>query len=224
MRIRCWAAKRWIGWVVCAALVPAAGSAQAAGGATAPLDEFLKGLVGLKARFEQVLLDEQGVERERSQGTFYLSRPGRFRWDYESPYQQSIIANGQRVYVYDKDLEQVTVKPLQKALGSTPALLLDGEVNIEERFVVSRGTPTEGLVWIELGPRDARAVRESGGYAQIRLGFAGSSLKRMDLRDNLNQTTRIELKSAERNPSLDPSLFTFTPPPGVDVLDAEQDL
>lgn len=208
---------------MCAALVLATGSARAAT-ATAPLDEFLKGLVSLKARFEQVLLDEQGVERERSRGTFYLSRPGRFRWDYESPYQQSIVADGQRVYVYDKDLEQVTVKSLQKALGSTPALLLDGEVNIEERFVVSRGAPAEGLVWLELGPKDPRAARESGGYAQIRLGFAGSSLKRMDLRDNLNQTTRIEFKNAERNPNLDPSLFTFTPPEGVDVLDAEQDL
>ncbi len=223
MRIR-WAPKRWTGWVVCAALVLAAGSARAAGGATAPLDEFLKGLVSLKARFEQVLLDEQGVERERSRGTFYLSRPGRFRWDYESPYRQSIVADGRRVYVYDKDLEQVTVKPLQKALGSTPALLLDGEVNLEERFVVSRGAPAEGLVWLDLGPKDARAARESGAYAQIRLGFAGPSLKRMDLRDNLNQITRIEFKNAERNPSLDPSLFTFTPPPGVDVLDAEQDL
>ncbi|MGH8585941.1 MAG: LolA family protein [Gammaproteobacteria bacterium] len=210
--------------VLCGALVLATGSAQAAGGATAPLDEFLKGLVRLKARFEQVLLDEQGVKRERSRGTFYLSRPGRFRWDYESPYQQSIVADGQRVYVYDKDLEQVTVKPLQKALGSTPALLLDGEVNLEERFVVSRGAPAEGLAWLDLGPKDARAARESGGYAQIRLGFAGPRLKRMDLRDNLNQTTRIEFKNAERNPSLDPSLFTFTPPPGVDVLDAEQDL
>ncbi|MGH8563461.1 MAG: outer membrane lipoprotein chaperone LolA [Gammaproteobacteria bacterium] len=210
--------------VLCAALVLAMGSAQAAGAATAPLDEFLKGLVNLKAGFEQVLLDEEGVERERSQGTFYLSRPGRFRWDYERPYQQSIVADGRRVYVYDKDLEQVTVKSLQKALGSTPALLLGGEVNIEDHFVVSRGAPAEGLVWLELGPKDARAARESGGYAQIRLGFAGSSLKRMDLRDNLNQTTRIEFKNAERNPSLDPSLFTFTPPPGVDVLDAEQDL
>jgi outer membrane lipoprotein-sorting protein len=93
MRIRCWAAKTWIGWVVCAALVLAAGSARAASGATAPLDEFLKGLVSLKARFEQVLLDEQGVERERSQGTFYLSRPGRFRWDYESP---STVHRGRR--------------------------------------------------------------------------------------------------------------------------------
>ncbi len=211
-------------YVLCATLALAASSAQAAAAATAPLDEFLKGLVTLKARFEQVLLDEQGVERERSRGTFYLSRPGRFRWDYESPYQQSIVADGQRVYVYDKDLEQVTVKPLQKALGSTPALLLDGEVNIEERFVVSRGAPAEGLVWLDLGPRDARAARESGGYAEIRLGFAGARLKRMDLRDNLNQTTRIDFKNAERNPSLDPSLFTFTPPEGVDVLDAEQDL
>jgi len=210
--------------ILCAALVLATGSAQAAAAATAPLDEFLKGLVSFKARFEQVLLDEQGVERERSRGTFYLSRPGRFRWDYESPYRQSIVADGQRVYVYDKDLEQVTVKPLQKALGSTPALLLDGEVNLEERFIVSRGAPAEGLVWLELGPKDARAARESGGYAQIRLGFAGSSLKRMDLRDNLNQTTRIELKGEERNPNLEPSLFTFTPPAGVDVLDAEQDL
>ncbi|MGH8480536.1 MAG: outer membrane lipoprotein chaperone LolA [Gammaproteobacteria bacterium] len=210
--------------VLCAALALAASSAQAAGAATAPLDEFLKGLVSLKARFEQVLLDEEGVERERSRGTFYLSRPGRFRWDYESPYQQSIVADGRRVYVYDKDLEQVTVKPLQKALGSTPALLLGEEVNLEENFVVSRGTPAEGLVWLELGPKDARAARESGGYAQIRLGFAGPRLKRMDLRDNLNQTTRIEFKNAERNPKLDPALFTFTAPEGVDVLDAEQDL
>lgn len=210
--------------VLCAALVLATGSARAAAVGMAPLDAFLKGLVSLKARFEQVLLDEQGVERERSRGTFYLSRPGRFRWDYESPYRQSIVADGQRVYVYDKDLEQVTVKPLQNALGSTPALLLDGEVNIEERFVVSRGAPAEGLVWLELGPKDPRAARESGGYAQIRLGFAGPRLKRMDLRDNLNQTTRIEFTSPERNPNLDPSLFTFTPPEGVDVLDAEHDL
>ncbi|MGH8563465.1 MAG: outer-membrane lipoprotein carrier protein LolA [Gammaproteobacteria bacterium] len=86
------------------------------------------------------------------------------------------------------------------------------------------GAPAEGLVWLELGPKEARAARESGAYAQIRLGFAGSSLKRMDLRDNLNQTTRIEFKGEERNPKLDPSLFTFTPPPGVGVLDAEQDL
>ncbi len=213
----------WV-FLAYAVLTACAGTARGAGAATAPLDEFMKGLVSLKSRFEQVMLDEQGVERERSRGMFYLARPGRFRWDYESPYQQSIVADGRRVYVYDKDLEQVTVRPLQKALGSTPALLLDGEGDIEERFRITRGPPAEGLVWIELGPRDAHTARESGAYAGIRLGFADSSLKRMDLRDNLNQTTRIEFTNVERNPSLDPSLFAFTPPEGVDVLDAERDL
>jgi outer membrane lipoprotein carrier protein len=189
---------------------------------TAPLDEFLKGLTGLKARFEQVLVDEKGVERERSRGMFYLSRPGRFRWDYEQPYRQSIIADGRRVYVYDKDLAQVTVKPLEKALGSTPALLLDGDIDIQERFTVSRGTPADGLTWIELAPKDAAST--SGAYAGIRLGFAATTLKRMDLRDNLDQVTRIELSGSERNPPLDPALFAFTPPEGVDVLDTERDL
>ncbi len=206
------------------ALVLAAAAVRAAALDTAPLDDFLKGLVSLKSRFEQVLLDEHGVERERARGMLYLARPGRFRWDYESPYRQSIVADGKRVYVYDKDLEQVTVKPLDKAPGSTPALLLDGEGKIEERFRVTRDPPAEGLVWFDLRPKDARAAREAGGYAGIRLGFAGSMLKRMDLRDNLDQLTRIELTGTERNPSLDPQLFNFVPPEGVDVLDAERDL
>ncbi len=190
-----------------------------AGNEATVLSRYLEGLTTLKAAFQQELIDESGVTRERSHGTFYLHRPGKFRWEYDRPYQQSIVGDGQRVWIYDKDLEQVTVKPVGTALGSTPALLLGGKVDLKEEFVVTERGEQGGISVLHLKPK-----RDEGQYTGIRLGFEGSMLRMMELRDNFGQTTRIRFVTQNRNAAIDPSLFVFTPPPGVDVIDAAENL
>ncbi len=194
-----------------------AGTAQAAQ-ARAQLERYFKDFVTLRASFEQTLVDEKGKTLERSQGTVYLWRPGRFRWEYEKPYQQSIVADGKKLWIYDKELEQVTVKPIRAALGSTPALLLDNKADIDRGFTVAEGGEAGGLVWLELKPKDKEPQ-----YTAIRLGFEASTLRLMELRDNFGQTTRIRFSRESRNTRFSQSLFVFTPPPGVDVLDASGD-
>ncbi len=190
-----------------------ASSAAAAG--VARLERYLEGLVSWRASFEQELRDEHGGMRERSSGVFYLQRPGRFRWEYERPHRQSIVADGQRVWIYDPELEQVTVKPLEAALGSTPALLLGGDVDIEKEFKVAEQGERDGIAWLVLTPKGGEPQ-----YTEIRLGFEGAALRAMELHDNFGQTTRIRFRGERRNAPIDRALFAFKPPPGVDVLDA----
>jgi outer membrane lipoprotein carrier protein len=194
-----------------------AAAVQAGEGRTR-LDRYFSDFVTLQARFEQTLVDENGKALERSQGTVYLWRPGRFRWDYEAPYEQSIVADGKKVWIYDEDLAQVTVKPLETALGNTPALLLDNRADIDKGFTVVEGGEAGSLVWLALKPKDQETP-----YATIRLGFDASALRVMELRDNFGQTTRIRFSKEQRNATFKHSLFGFTPPPGVDVLDAAGD-
>ncbi|MGH8583264.1 MAG: outer membrane lipoprotein chaperone LolA [Gammaproteobacteria bacterium] len=182
------------------------------------LERYLDGLETLRASFDQELIDERGSLREQARGTLYLHRPGRFRWDYHRPYQQTIVADGIKVWIYDKELEQVTVKPLAAALGSTPALLLGGKVDIHRELTVTALAKHEGLDWMRLVPKDREAQ-----FTDVRLGFAGKDLRRMDLKDNFGQTTRIRFYGTQRNLKLDPKLFVFTPPRGVDVLDTADD-
>jgi outer membrane lipoprotein carrier protein len=185
-------------------------------GGKARLDKYLQEFMTLKASFEQVLLNEKGSTIETAHGTVYLQRPGRFRWDYEKPYEQSIVADGTKVWIYDKDLAQVTVKPLQAAIGNTPALLLGGKVDIDKEFIVKEQGATNGLTWVVLHPRS-----KDNQYADIRLGFEATAVKQMELHDNLGQTTRITFSAEERNPTIDPAIFQFTPPQGVDVINAK---
>jgi len=179
------------------------------------LDGFLKGLVSFQAKFVQRVTDEQGAQQQDSSGVVYLQRPGRFRWDYEKPYRQLIVADGKKVWVYDPELKQVTVKALDTALGNTPALLLGGDVDIGAHFDVSDGGTKDGLTWVWLKPKG-----RDNQYSAIGLGFDGERLAVMQLSDNLGQITSIRFSDEHRNPKLDPTLFEFTPPPGVDVLDA----
>jgi chaperone LolA len=181
------------------------------------LDKYLAEFTTLEASFSQELADEKGAVRQRSQGKVYLERPGKFRWEYQKPYEQLIVADGKKVWIYDQDLEQVTVKPLQAAIGNTPALLLGGQVNIEKEFTISEDGQKEGLQWLTLKPRQSE-----NQYSDIRLGFEGSALRRMDLHDNFGQTTRIRFAGEERNKKLAPALFEFKPPAGVDVMDASE--
>jgi outer membrane lipoprotein carrier protein len=184
------------------------------------LDSYLANLSTLEAKFQQTLVDENGIVLEESNGRVYLQRPGKFRWDYEAPYEQTIVADGAKVWIYDKDLEQVTVKPLMAAIGNTPALLLGGDVDIDAEFKITDQGETQGLTWLVLAPKET----EDKQFSDIRLGFEGAALRRMELVDSFTQTTRIQFIDEERNAGIDASLFVFEPPAGVDVLNETEGL
>lgn len=177
------------------------------------LDSFLKGLKTLEADFQQSLYDENLNPLEESRGAFLLSRPDRFRWDYRQPEAQLIVADGEKVWIFDRDLSQVTVRAMGNALGATPAMLLSSDRPVDENFEVSELRPSGGLEWIGLKPRLADT-----GFSHIRLGLDGNVLKLMELIDNFGQLTRIEFKNIRRNPRIKPSAFKFEPPKGVDII------
>jgi outer membrane lipoprotein carrier protein len=179
------------------------------------VEDFLRGLDGLQAQFKQVLADRTGKSTEEASGTLSIRRPDRFRWDYREPYQQVIVADGTRIWLYDSDLEQVTVRKLDDTLSATPAMLLSGKGNLEDNFTVTQveqdGSPQ--VMWVRMEPK-----RDDTDFKWVRLGFVGVDLKYMELADKLGQTTHLEFSNIERNPPLDPSRFTFTVPPGADVI------
>ena len=179
-----------------------------------PLDNFLKELENFQANFRQTLVNEHGEALETSTGTVYMQNPGKFRWDYKDPYSQLIITDGQTLWLYDEDLEQVTIRDISGSIENTPAAILGGKENIDEHFIVIDLGDIEGFNWTELTPRNI-----DNQYNNIRLGFDGKKLGMMVLSDNLGQTTRIDFIDSKRNENIDPSLFTFEPPAGVDIID-----
>ncbi|MGH8177287.1 MAG: outer membrane lipoprotein chaperone LolA [Steroidobacter sp.] len=177
------------------------------------IEKFLDGLQGLQAQFEQVLTDRNGQVVDQARGVLAVRRPDRFRWDYREPYEQVIVADGARVWLYDSDLEQVTVRKLDDTLSATPAMLLSGQGNLEDNFTVTQVQQDGAVQWVRMEPK-----RDDTDFKWVRLGFDGAVLKYMQLADKLGQTTRLEFMQLERNPPLDPSRFTFTVPPGADVI------
>ena len=191
--------------------------ADAAGaGAVERLNAFLADVKSLESSFGQALYDEDAKLVEESGGRFYLQRPDRFRWSYSEPYVQEIVADGSRLWIYDSELSQVTVRTLDNALGNTPALLLSSDAPLEENFVMREATERTGLDWVELTPRSS-----DSGFSAVLLGFAGADLQTMELVDNFGQTTHLEFSNTRRNPDLDPEVFRFTLPTGVDVITDE---
>ncbi len=179
----------------------------------ARVEAFLSNLQGLQAQFHQVLTDRTGQVVEEASGTLAVRRPNRFRWDYREPNEQVIVADGTRIWLYDSDLEQVTVRRLDDTLSATPAMLLSGEGKLEDNFIVREVTKENGIDWIRMEPK-----RSDTDFKWVRLGFEGQNLRAMQLADKLGQTTSLEFTQIERNPPLDPSRFTFTVPPGADVI------
>jgi len=178
------------------------------------VDRFMQGLTGLEAGFKQVLRDSRGQVAEQSSGTLKVSRPDRFRWDYAAPHAQVIVSDGKRLWLYDPDLEQVTVRALDQSLAGTPAMLLSGGGNLRDAFTVERVQQAgEGTFWVHLAPK-----RADTDFRRVRLGFRADVLQFMELEDKLNQTTVLEFNGLKRNPTLDASQFTFKPPPGADVI------
>jgi chaperone LolA len=197
-----------------AVLLAAAAAAGAADGEHSPLlDAYLNEVRTLSADFAQTLTDADGVVLEESSGTLRVSRPGRFRWIYQEPYEQWLVADGLNVWSYDLDLEQVTVKAQDVALASTPALLLGGANDVLEDFRYEGSADRGGLTWVRLAPLD----RESG-FRHVELAFAGNELSRMVFLDNLEQTTVVTLSNVVVNEPIEPGTFEFEVPSDVDVV------
>jgi outer membrane lipoprotein carrier protein len=205
------AAVAHIAFIACLAL--AAGQSQA-GEATDRLNAFFAEPGGMRADFSQTVQGAAFAQAETSRGTLVMQRPGRFRWDYSQPYAQQIVADGQRLWIYDVDLEQVIVKPLAEALGDTPALLLSGDGAVEQRFAIEelsgRG---DGLLWVQLMPKQADT-----GFKVVRLGFDAHSLRSMELVDGFDQVTRLAFSNVQTRLTLPADTFRFVPPKGVDVV------
>jgi outer membrane lipoprotein carrier protein len=177
------------------------------------LEHFYKHVHTLRTDFHQVESGDQGETLQDASGTFYLKRPSRFNWQYDKPYQQSIVSNGQTLWIYDKGLQQVTVRPVSKALRSTPALLLSGGSKLRQAFKIEDEGKQDSLLWVRLVPRD-----ENSDFQWVRLGFKDSRLSQMVLKDNLGELSHIHFTHMAVNIALDSDRFTFSPPPGTDVV------
>jgi len=177
------------------------------------LKAFLKESKSLTADFKQVLINEAGNPIQTSYGVFYLQRPGKFRWDYLKPFQQQIVSNSGKVWFYDTDLEQVTIKKLDESVGSTPALLLSGDISLEDNFIMKDQGVDGDLQWVKLLPKN-----QESSFKYILIGLSKGSLGGMELSDNFGQLTRIYFSNVILNPPLKPTLFQFEAPKGVDVF------
>jgi outer membrane lipoprotein carrier protein len=175
--------------------------------------QFLGATQSAKSGFEQKIFDRNAKLVQESRGTFSFQRPGRFRWTYVKPYSQLIVGDGTRVWIYDEDLQQVTVRRIDKALGSTPAALLSGNNEAVKAFkLIDRGV-RDGLEWLDALPRDSDA-----NFEKISLGFGFSGLEVLELHDTFGQKTVVRFTSFDLNPRLDAASFRFAPPKGADVI------
>jgi outer membrane lipoprotein carrier protein len=174
---------------------------------------YLKSTQSATASFEQKVFDKNGKLVQESRGSFALQRPGKFRWSYAKPHPQVIVGDGDRVWIHDPDLNQVTVRKLARAIGSTPAALLAGSAEIEKAFELSEAGARDGLEWLEAKPRE-----KESGFDRIRLGLSADGVEAMELVDHFGQTTLLRFTNVIRNPRIDTNTFRFTPPKGADVL------
>lgn len=183
------------------------------GWAATPVQRYFQDLQSLRADFVQRVYDERARIVQSSSGRMLMRRPGQFRWDYRTPAEQIIVADGERLWAYDVDLAQVTVRKLDTALSATPLALLSGAAPIEDTFEVGSVQRRDGLDWYELTPKQAQPE-----FRLLRVAFKEQALVSLELEDRFGQRTRLDFQQLERNPPLDPALLKFTPPPGVDVV------
>ncbi|HRH82093.1 MAG TPA: outer membrane lipoprotein chaperone LolA [Thiobacillaceae bacterium] len=177
------------------------------------LREYVQETKTLRGSFEQTVQDRKGRKAQESRGSFQFSRPGKFRWVYDKPYEQLIVGDGEKIWIHDKDLEQVTVKKMGKAIGQSPAALLAGSNEIDKHYDLRDLGSKKGLEWLEAIPKD-----KESSFEKVRLGFKGSQLEAMELSDNFGQLTTLRFSGLIRNPGLGADLFRFTPPKGTDVI------
>jgi outer membrane lipoprotein carrier protein len=195
----------------CLALMLIASQAHAA--ALEQLRSFLTQTTNARGEFVQRVSRGSGAAVQESSGRFVFQRPGKFRWTYERPYEQLIVADGQRLTIFDRDLNQATIRKLQTSLPSSPASILFGSNDFEREFEVSDAGARDGLEWIAAKPR-----AKDTPFERIEIGFRDGLPGAMLLVDSFGQTTRLAFAKVERNPKLDADTFRFTPPKGADVL------
>ena len=188
-------------------------ASSAAAGARDDLNAFTKGLKGLDGRFSQQVFDSKGKVKERSSGTVALSAPRLFRWEYVKPYPQLIVADGRKVWVFDPDLQQATVKPQGPEEQNSPLAALIDPAKLDAQFVVKDAGSSEGMNWLSLAPRNNEA-----GFRTARLGFAQGALAKMVIVDSLGQRTEIRFANWKRNPAFARGTFSYKPAKGVDVI------
>lgn len=186
-----------------------AGTVQA--DAVTDLKTWLQETRTLKADFAQT--SAGGFTGGKSQGTMAISRPGKFRWSIVKPYNQLMVGDGQRIWLYDPELRQVIVRKSDKALGGSPAALLAGDNDVDQRFTLKTDGEHGGAQWVIAEPR-----QNDTGFARIRIGLSGNELKGMILEDSFGQVTTLIFSNVIRNGDVAPSQFRFSPPAGVDIL------
>ncbi len=189
-------------------------STVAAGEGMDRLLAFFNEKGAMRAQFVQTVQGAAFAQPEASSGILTMQRPGKFRWDYQKPYQQQIIADGKNLWIFDVDLNQAVVKPMDEALGDTPALLLSGDGLVSERFEIKEFDRREdNLLWVKLLPKQADT-----GFQGIQLGFGKHHLLKMELVDGFGQTTTLTFSEIEEGIVLPADTFHFVPPEGVDVI------
>lgn len=177
------------------------------------LKAFLASAKSITANFKQTLINEAGDPLQTSSGNFYLQRPGKFRWDYTKPFKQQIVSTSGKVTFYDADLEQVTIKKLDESVGSTPALLLSGDVPLEDNYNIEQQGSEGSMIWVKLVPKS-----QDSTFKYVLIGLEKGVLSGMQLNDNFGQLTRIYFSSLKLNQPIDATLFEFHAPEGVDVF------
>lgn len=177
------------------------------------LRDFFNNTQTMRATFSQMVTDNKGRKVQEVEGTMQLQRPNKFRWDYNKPYEQQIISDGKDVFLYDTDLQQVTIRALSKAIGSSPAAMLAGGDAVEKSFTLKNANRKDGLTWVLALPKD-----KDSGFDRVLLGFKDEKLRKMEMYDSFNHVTHITFEAVERNPVLQDATFLFTPPKGVDVV------
>jgi outer membrane lipoprotein-sorting protein len=222
-----------------ALLAAAGGRAATSGAADTALDRYLNGMNSLRTAFTQTVTDARGTQTESGAGTLLVVRPGRFRWDYTPRTDavaagasaapppaataggergQLLVADGKNLWFYDRELAQVSVKPVAAALSATPVMLLSGSsAQLHESFDIAAAGSHDGLDWVSVKPRSTEA-----DFSHAELGFARERLARMVVTDRLGQTVTLEFSHSDRNVRFAPSELQFKPPAGVDVIGTPQ--
>ena len=200
----------WQAWLACAAALVA--SAAGASGLD-QLHAFLEGTQTAEGSFRQSVINKDRRTTQTTSGSFAFQRPGKFRWSYDKPFDQLIVGDGAKVWVYDRDLNQVIVRKLDAALGATPAALLAGDNALEKDFTLVAGGEGDGVEYVNATPKAAESQ-----FTRIRLGFVDNLPRRMELTDAFGQTTELTFSDVRRNPRLAADAFQFTPPKGADIV------
>lgn len=198
-------------WLLALALGFVAGHASASG--IDQLKIFLDGAKNGSTTFRQTVLSKSGRAPKESSGSFAFSRPGKFRWSYDKPYAQLIVGDGDKLWIYDRDLNQVIVKKIDSALGATPAALLAGGDALEKNFELSEDGYDDGVDFVSAKPKTS-----DSGFESVRIGMKGNQPRAMELHDSFGQVTRLTFGGFDRGATLDPALFRFVPPQGADVV------